>query len=222
MYYRQSRYYAPEWGRFINADSLINSGLGVLGINLFTYCLNNPVISEDYNGESPSDTFASINAAAIDAALHMEKMGTFENAWEYGATIYSVMTYEKKTIKVNKNTLVGKIVIFVNTIRGHSNRQTVTYYQRVKRYKYTTPNTFRMIDFVLPPQVYNQVAIIHTHPYLTAYGSNHFSNPDKLYAKVLGIPYYLYTAYGRLLKYTPSTGIVSVICTDLPKDPHIP
>lgn len=45
---------------------------------------------------------------------------------------------------------------------------------------------------------------------------------ESLYAKVLGIPYYLYTAYGRLLKYDPSTGEVSVISTDLPKDPHIP
>ena len=43
FYYVSSRYYDPEVGRFINADSLVSTGQGILGNNMFAYCLNNPV-----------------------------------------------------------------------------------------------------------------------------------------------------------------------------------
>ena len=43
LYYLQSRYYDPELGRFLNADSLISTGQGILGNNMYVYCLNNPV-----------------------------------------------------------------------------------------------------------------------------------------------------------------------------------
>lgn len=50
MYYLQSRYYNPEWGRFINADALVSTGQGLLGNNMFAYCNNNPVNSYDPSG----------------------------------------------------------------------------------------------------------------------------------------------------------------------------
>ena len=34
-------------GRFINADSYASTGQGVLGNNMFAYCLNNPTNSSD-------------------------------------------------------------------------------------------------------------------------------------------------------------------------------
>ena len=43
MYYLQSRYYDPNTGRFINADSFASTGQGILGNNTFAYCLNNPI-----------------------------------------------------------------------------------------------------------------------------------------------------------------------------------
>ena len=51
LYYLQSRYYNPTWGRFINADALmgINSDIGTY--NLFSYCGNNPVIRCDNGGK---------------------------------------------------------------------------------------------------------------------------------------------------------------------------
>jgi RHS repeat-associated protein len=54
LYYLQSRYYNPTWGRFINADTsviLIASPMGLSDKNLFAYCGNNPVIRIDYNGQ---------------------------------------------------------------------------------------------------------------------------------------------------------------------------
>ena len=50
MYYLQSRYYDPTIGRFINADAFISTGQGFLGWNMFTYCLNNPVMLSDHSG----------------------------------------------------------------------------------------------------------------------------------------------------------------------------
>jgi RHS repeat-associated protein len=49
LYYLQSRYYNPEWGRFLNADSFVSTG-GILGSNMFAYCGNNPVRYADYSG----------------------------------------------------------------------------------------------------------------------------------------------------------------------------
>ena len=37
-------------GRFINADALVSTGQGLLGNNMFVYCLNNPVMYGDYTG----------------------------------------------------------------------------------------------------------------------------------------------------------------------------
>ena len=51
FYYVSSRYYDPEVGRFINADGLVSTGQGILGNNMFAYCLNNPVNYEDSDGE---------------------------------------------------------------------------------------------------------------------------------------------------------------------------
>jgi len=46
-YYLQSRYYNPEWGRFLNADGVVSTGQGMLSHNMFAYCANNPVIFKD-------------------------------------------------------------------------------------------------------------------------------------------------------------------------------
>ena len=49
FYYLNSRYYDPEVGRFINADSLIDNR-GIITQNLFQYCGNNPVNNADPSG----------------------------------------------------------------------------------------------------------------------------------------------------------------------------
>jgi RHS repeat-associated protein len=53
LYYLQSRYYNPEWGRFINADdsSIVTSSPEALtDKNLFNYCDNNPIVRKDVSG----------------------------------------------------------------------------------------------------------------------------------------------------------------------------
>ena len=51
FYYLQSRYYDPEVGRFINADSALYHN--ILGYNMYAYCHNNPVNNVDDMGEDP-------------------------------------------------------------------------------------------------------------------------------------------------------------------------
>ena len=54
LYYLQSRYYDPKIGRFISADdvsSLEPESIG--GLNLYVYCLNNPVMCVDPSGHFP-------------------------------------------------------------------------------------------------------------------------------------------------------------------------
>jgi len=50
LYYLQSRYYNPAWGRFISADAYVSTGQGILGHNMFAYCDNNPVNRIDPSG----------------------------------------------------------------------------------------------------------------------------------------------------------------------------
>ena len=52
LYYLQSRYYNPEWERFINADGLVGTPGELLSFNMFAYCGNNPVNRDDPNGQS--------------------------------------------------------------------------------------------------------------------------------------------------------------------------
>lgn len=54
LYYLNSRYYDPEIGRFINPDdvSVLEATQNNLnGLNLYVYCLNNPVNDTDVNGD---------------------------------------------------------------------------------------------------------------------------------------------------------------------------
>jgi len=51
-YYCQSRYYNPEWCRWINADVYMDTDQGVLGTNMYAYCRNNPVNRCDPSGAS--------------------------------------------------------------------------------------------------------------------------------------------------------------------------
>ena len=51
LYYLTTRYYDPEVCRFISADVYMSTGQGVIGGNMWAYCLNNPVAMVDSNGQ---------------------------------------------------------------------------------------------------------------------------------------------------------------------------
>lgn len=51
LYYLQSRYYNPQWGRFINADGYLGTPGELLSFNMFAYCGNNPINNLDPSGK---------------------------------------------------------------------------------------------------------------------------------------------------------------------------
>ena len=67
LYYLQSRYYNPDWGRFINADGQLNVNSSLIGTNMYVYCNNNPANLTDQNGTIPFFAITAIVGAVVGA-----------------------------------------------------------------------------------------------------------------------------------------------------------
>ena len=76
LYYLQSRYYNPTWGRFINADNYVNANGDLIGFNMFAYCSNNPVMFVD-----PCGTVININNSAAFLMLLIWLYGGGEDVY---------------------------------------------------------------------------------------------------------------------------------------------
>ena len=63
LYYLQTRYYNPELGRFLSADAFVSTGQGILGNNMFAYCLNNPCSGFDPYGNYSKTSFDNTSNA---------------------------------------------------------------------------------------------------------------------------------------------------------------
>ena len=50
MYYLHTRYYNPEWGRFINADCMFIAGNVLTASNMYGYCNGDPIAYIDHSG----------------------------------------------------------------------------------------------------------------------------------------------------------------------------
>lgn len=50
LYYLNSRYYNPEWKRFINADIILCANADIISPNLYAYVSNNPIMYSDSTG----------------------------------------------------------------------------------------------------------------------------------------------------------------------------
>ena len=92
FYYLQSRYYDPQVGRFINADSVIaRTSNSTQGYNMFAYCFNNPVNLSDLTGCWPSiikdiadgikEVFENIFTVKYDVPLYNQ--GDYNLCWAY-------------------------------------------------------------------------------------------------------------------------------------------
>ena len=72
LYYLQSRYYNANVGRFINADTLVSTGQGLLGNNMFAYCLNSPISLIDESGTRAYFAMHSLNEGGADDIIYVE------------------------------------------------------------------------------------------------------------------------------------------------------
>ncbi|MBR3919860.1 MAG: RHS repeat-associated core domain-containing protein, partial [Clostridia bacterium] len=95
LYYLNSRYYDPNTGRFINADSQFDDGAGILGNNLYAYCANNPITYKDETGKGIilACTLIGLGIGAliggISAAVSSkEQLGYVDASWVFGGAVY--------------------------------------------------------------------------------------------------------------------------------------
>ena len=90
LYYLNSRYYDPDTMRFISMDDISYLDYESLGgLNLFTYCNNNPIMNIDPNGNTfiSAMIIGAIVGAAIGAGVSVVTQGIFNgfnniNGWQ--------------------------------------------------------------------------------------------------------------------------------------------
>jgi RHS repeat-associated protein len=123
LYCLQTRYYNPEWCRFINADSIIQSKR--LINNIFVYCGNNPIQRADYSGRDYDDLFNSVEEAVYDFASCYAQLA-YSTASEYGTFIYE-KEVEKTYITYSRNHDTGEMIKTTTKVK-------------VKQYGYVKPN----------------------------------------------------------------------------------
>ena len=82
FYYLNSRYYDAKVCRFVNADSYVSTGQGLLGHNMYAYCLNSPTNYQDSTGGIAITTIiligsiiAGVAAATYTAVSSYEETG---------------------------------------------------------------------------------------------------------------------------------------------------
>lgn len=69
LYYLKSRYYSPKIRKFITPDSEIGDVGNIENYNLFAYCINNPVMYLDRDGNSPTKWWEWALAGTLVAGL---------------------------------------------------------------------------------------------------------------------------------------------------------
>lgn len=114
LYYIQSRYYNPEWGRFLNGDSYGGQIGELLSHNIYAYCLNNPINKADHNGK-----FALVIGGAVSGVI--AKLG-----------IATLLTYATVKVASLTETIVdrtsSKVKAKSEPVTTNSNQKVYTVY----------------------------------------------------------------------------------------------
>ncbi len=117
LYYLQSRYYDPTLRRFVNADGLTATGQGIIGNNMFVYCLNNPIMRDDPSGNRCVPQRADLKAFIPEYILDQED-GSIANK-KLGVSTIShsgcgvIATYNA-LLTLGENTTFDEVLAYYN------------------------------------------------------------------------------------------------------------
>ena len=103
LYYLKSRFYSPEWGRFLSFDSMesrLSEDISIWMANLFCYCQNNPVnYTDPYGYATSKNIFFVYNRSGNDftsqakwmrryayndkncVSFYLQKVSEFKSKW---------------------------------------------------------------------------------------------------------------------------------------------
>ena len=94
MYYFETRYYVPQWGRWLSPDSIEYLDTNSINrLDLYCYCFNNPIISVDSSGHFP---------VAIDAITTLVDGLMFLYEFGLKCSLRSLKNAPKITMKIAK------------------------------------------------------------------------------------------------------------------------
>ena len=100
-YYCKSRYYVPEWGRWLNADNVnYLQPDSLTGMNLFMYCGNDPVNKYDPTGHIAWWVIALIVVGVVTIATSIGEVVAYNNAEE-------IYEQYKDTIQIEDGVIYG-------------------------------------------------------------------------------------------------------------------
>ena len=93
LYYLRSRYYNPDWNRFVNADKIIKECL-------FVYCQNNPTNAVDPLGCSSTEPHESIYSYVPSLTLNINEY--LDDNGYYQITDYYLVEWREKRFSLTQ------------------------------------------------------------------------------------------------------------------------
>ena len=117
LYYLRARYYNPIWNRFLSADSSLSQLNELIAINLYTYCLNCPILYNDSLGneaEGCIDITQRLNDEMRAAYLEISLISSVSTIAALGIFINNVKSGGKWDLKRREdwNLKSGKMYIY--------------------------------------------------------------------------------------------------------------
>jgi RHS repeat-associated protein len=185
-YFLQTRYYSPEWRRFINSDCMFIAGDALTGSNMYGYCDGNPVMQCDPWGMAPDfgaylddpEFFTTLIGFYFDLYFNMLTFGLFVK--KYDTADATAIAFREIALSQSNQAVEYSGIIY--KVGGG--------YAYSKLIKGISGNSFVPPTELTPFVQY--AAGIHSHPN----GAIGFSNADINAAKVSGNVLYATSSAG--------------------------
>ncbi len=145
LYYLGSRFYSPQLGRFLNADTYVDTGTGVLSTNMFAYCNNNPVMYVDPTGEVTTSFIITAMLVAVIVYTHAYNFLLCLRLYQWGFThrqkgkTYDMTTRWRSMLidRLENSTIIKNLIKEkIKTMNNHNIRKITSIYTNFDFYSY--------------------------------------------------------------------------------------